>query len=57
MSEQNKPLAGPTAAVARSRSARRLQASLRCDECGRFVAFADIDAGIARHQLVSPDSY
>lgn len=29
---------------------------LRCDECGRFVGFTDLDAGLAVHKLISHDT-
>lgn len=29
---------------------------LKCDDCGKFVAYADLDSGKARHTLVTPDS-
>ena len=28
----------------------------RCQECGRFISFADLDSGRARHQMITPDS-
>ncbi len=29
---------------------------LRCDICGKFVRYADIDIGLAIHREVMPDS-
>lgn len=29
---------------------------LRCDVCGRFVPFADLDSGAAVRSMVTPDS-
>jgi hypothetical protein len=29
---------------------------LRCDACGCFVGWRDIESGAARHVLVTPDS-
>lgn len=29
----------------------------KCDSCGRFVAFADIETGKARRALITPDSF
>ncbi len=28
----------------------------RCDDCGRFIPYADLDSGRARHKLIYPDS-
>lgn len=30
--------------------------ALRCDECGRFVPYKDLDSGRATHREVTPDS-
>lgn len=37
-------------------SDRRVHEPIRCDECGRFVAFDDLLNGIATHRLITPDS-
>lgn len=29
---------------------------MRCIYCGRYISFADLDAGRAFHDLVTPDS-
>jgi len=29
---------------------------LRCDDCGRFIAYEDIENGVAVHYLVTPES-
>jgi len=29
---------------------------IRCDECGRFIAYADLESGAAVSRLVTPDS-
>lgn len=28
----------------------------QCDECGRFVSYADLETGNALHRLLEPDS-
>lgn len=28
----------------------------RCSYCGRFIAFKDIDEGVATYKMISPDS-
>jgi hypothetical protein len=28
----------------------------RCDDCGRFVSYADLDSGTATHKMTLPDS-
>lgn len=30
--------------------------SLKCDECGRFIAYKDIEDGVAIHHPITPDS-
>lgn len=32
------------------------QNRIACDECGKFISIADLDAGIASHVLSLPDS-
>jgi hypothetical protein len=29
----------------------------RCDDCGRFIPYRDIEDGAAMHRLVYPDSF
>lgn len=29
----------------------------RCDYCGKFISFSDLDSGKASRKLVTPDSY
>lgn len=29
---------------------------LHCNDCGQFVPYADLDAGRARHVMITPDS-
>ena len=29
---------------------------LKCDVCGKFISFADIAVGGAKHELLTPDS-
>jgi hypothetical protein len=29
---------------------------LKCDECGRFISYDDIESGDARSELLTPDS-
>ena len=28
----------------------------KCDVCGRFISYADLDNGLAIHQMILPDS-
>lgn len=28
----------------------------RCDVCGKFISYADLDSGVATHSMVEPDS-
>lgn len=28
----------------------------RCDECGRFISYEDLDSGKATHYMILPDS-
>ena len=30
---------------------------LKCEVCGRFIPYADLDSGAARHRMVTPDSH
>lgn len=29
----------------------------KCDVCGRFISYRDIESGKARHRLITPDSH
>lgn len=29
----------------------------KCDECGKFIPFADFESGAARREMVLPDSW
>ncbi len=29
----------------------------KCQVCGRFIPYRDIDSGAARHKLITPDSH
>jgi hypothetical protein len=29
----------------------------RCDDCGRFIPYRDLEDGTAIHRLVTPDSF
>lgn len=31
--------------------------ALKCDICGRFVSYADLESGAATRKMVTPDSY
>ncbi len=33
-----------------------LERTLKCEVCGRFVSYADIESGAATHKMVLPDS-
>ena len=46
------------AVMAQSRRARNRRDAilLRCDECGRFIAWADFDSGAARRSMTQPDN-
>lgn len=35
---------------------RRDAMCLRCDECGRFIPWADFDSGAARRSMTQPDN-
>lgn len=28
-----------------------------CDQCGKYIAFTDIERGIASHKMITPDSH
>lgn len=30
--------------------------TFHCDDCGRFVAYRDLDSGSASHRMLTPDS-
>lgn len=30
---------------------------IACDECGKFISFADLAAGTASHHMTNPDAY
>lgn len=30
---------------------------IKCDECGKFVAYADLESGAAKSTYVTPDSH
>lgn len=30
--------------------------TLRCDTCGKFIAYKDIESGKASHKMITPDS-
>ena len=29
---------------------------IKCSVCGRFIAYSDLDRGLAKHELETPDS-
>ena len=33
-----------------------IERTLKCEVCGRFVSYADIESGGAQHKMVLPDS-
>lgn len=33
-----------------------MMATPKCDDCGQFIAWLDIESGMARYHLVSPDT-
>ena len=30
--------------------------NLKCDECGKFISFDDLESGMATRKLITPDS-
>lgn len=30
--------------------------SFKCDDCGRFIPYSDLDSGAASHRMVLPDT-
>ena len=30
---------------------------LKCDACGRFIAWRDVESGKARHEMITPSAY